>query len=168
MFLQCTESASSSCIFTLFEAMWTKGTRITVRWKMQTDDRSLFDEAVQWDHLFERSPTNSTETFVRRHAELVTLTGYFHDFSTSGRTSHAVAVILSCESLKISSLPLCKWLHCQFHGIVHWPRSDLAQHCSRPASACLRFSRVSLTLAQVTLVQLSWPNATITLLGRLA
>lgn len=127
--------------------MWTKGTGMTVRWKMHTEDGSVFDETVQWDHLFELGPTNSMKSFVRRRAEIETVTGYFHDFSTFGWAAHAPGVILRIWKFKNKRSPIvgsdCKWLGCQFHHIVRWPRPDLAQHCSaaapRRASACLHF-----------------------------
>lgn len=138
------------------------------RWKMQTEDGSQFDETVHWDCLFARSLTNSMKLFVLRRAEFETLTGYFHDFSTSGWAMRAAVVILRIWKFKNKRSPIvgsdCKWLHCQFHRIVRWPPPDLARHCSaaapRRASACLRSSRVSLTLVRVNPVQLSWPHTT--------
>lgn len=108
--------------------------------------------------------------FVRQRAEIESVTGYFHDFSTSGWAAHAAAIILRIWKFKNKRFPFvgsdCKWPRCQFHRIVRWPRPDLAQHCSaaapRPASACLRSSQVSLTLTRVTLVKLSWPHTTTT------
>lgn len=145
-----------------------KGTGTTVRWKMQTEDGSLFEEAIQWDHLFARSQTNSTKPFVRRRAEIESVTGYFHDFSTSGWAARAALSFFQSESLKISGLPLWDVIvndcAASSTAIVRWPRPDLARHCSaaapRRASACLRSSRVSLTLARVALAQLSWPHTT--------
>lgn len=75
------------------------------------EGRSLFDEAVQWDHLFARSPTNSTKSFVCQRAEIETVTGYFHDFSTSGWALHAAAAILRIWKFKNKRPPHCElWL----------------------------------------------------------
>lgn len=136
------------------------------RCKQRTDP--CLKEAIQWDHLFARSQTNSTKSFVRRRAEIESVTAYFHDFSTSGWAARAAPSFFGSESLKISGFPLWDVIvnDCAasstalFADLGRTSLSIVQLQAPRRASACLRSSWVSLTLARVALVQLSWPHTT--------
>lgn len=160
--------AFSLCSCVAFESIWQKGTGMTVRWKMQTEDGSLFEETIQWDHLFARSQTNSTKSFVRRCAEIESVTSYFHGFSTSGWAARTAPSFFGSESLKISGFPL-------------W--DVIVNDCAASSTALFAdLGRTSLSIVQLQrrvelllvcalhgflsrspgslLVQLSWPHTT--------